>query len=71
MSEHAFAVLLASTFTFGCAAIHMLEQHARALTAVLSIVVLCLGPFVGLVSPAQKAKPSPLADLPPIAWSPN
>jgi hypothetical protein len=68
LSDHAFAVLLASTFTFGCAAIHALEQHARAMTAVLSILVLCLGPFVGLVSMVQKATPGPLAEQSPVAW---
>ena len=71
MTEQAFALLLASAFTFGCAAIHTLERHARAVTAVLSIVVLCLAPFVGLVALAQKAKPSAASGRTPIAWNPQ
>lgn len=71
MSEQAFAILLASAFTFGCAVIQLLEQHARAVTAVLSIVVLCLGPFVGLVSLAQKAETSPRAKQSSIVRSPH
>ena len=69
MTEQAFAILLASAFTFGCAAIQALKQHAQAVTAVLSIVVLCLGPFVLLVSLAQNGEPSPRTEQPPIARS--
>ena len=69
MTEYAFAILLTTTFTFGCAVIQALEEHAQPVTAVLSIVALCLGSFVGLVSLAQKAEPGPRAERPPIARS--
>jgi drug/metabolite transporter (DMT)-like permease len=69
MSEQAFAILLAVTFTFGCAAIHALKQQAQAVTAVLSIVVLCLGAIVVLVSLAQKTEPSRRTERHSIAWS--
>ena len=58
MTEQAFAILLASAFTFGCAMIQIAERHAQAVTAVLLLVLLSLGPFVGLVALAQKAEPS-------------
>ena len=69
MTEQAFAILLASAFTFGCAAIQALKQHAQPVTAILSIVVICLGSFVGLVSLAQKAELSPRAERPPVTQS--
>ena len=69
MTEQVFAVLLASAFTLGCVAIQALKQHAQPVTAVLSIVVICLGSFVGLVSLVQKAEPGSRAEQPPIARS--
>lgn len=71
MDEQTLAILLASAFTFGWAAIQTLERHARAMTAILSVIVLCLGPFVGLVALAQKAKPSARHEHLPIAWNPQ
>lgn len=69
MTEQALAILLASAFTFGCAAIQALKQHAQPVTAVLSIVVICLGSVVGLVALAQKAEPGPRAERTLIARS--
>ena len=69
MTEQAFAILLASTFTLGCVVIQVLKKHAHAVTGVLSIVALCLGSFVGLVSLAQKAEPDARAERSPIARS--
>ena len=42
MSEQAFAILLASSFTFGCAAIHLWREHAVDLALVLATTLLCL-----------------------------
>src|ERR1700709_1922264 len=40
MSEQAFAILLASSFTFGCAAIHLWREHAADLVLVLTTLLL-------------------------------
>ncbi|MCJ2060678.1 hypothetical protein MKL09_29680 [Methylobacterium sp. J-048] len=64
MTEQVLAVLMASAFTFGCALIQIARRHAQALTAILLLVVLSLGPFVGLVALVQKAEPSIQAEKP-------
>src|ERR1700709_2150679 len=42
MSEQAFAILLASSFTFGCASLHLWREHAVDLALVLATPLLCL-----------------------------
>ena len=69
MTEQVFAILLASAFTFGCVAIQALKQHAQPVTAILSIIAICLGSFVGLVSLAQKGQPGPRTEHTSIARS--
>ena len=67
MTEQAFAILLASAFTFGCALIQRAGRHAQAVTAILLLVVLSLGPFVGLVALAQRGEPSVRPEHPAAA----
>lgn len=50
MTGQTFAILLASAFTFGCAAIYEMRNHAREVTGILFRIALCLGPFVALVA---------------------
>jgi hypothetical protein len=54
MTEQAFAILLASAFTFGCAAIYEMRDYAREVAGILFRVALCLGPFVALVAIAHQ-----------------
>ncbi|XYD09052.1 hypothetical protein R1A27_29695 [Methylobacterium sp. NMS12] len=42
MTGHAFAILLAGSFTFGCAAIHAWREYAPDLTPVLAAALLSL-----------------------------
>ncbi|MCJ2103168.1 hypothetical protein [Methylobacterium sp. E-046] len=71
MNEQAFAILLASAFTVGCAMIQIAGRHAQAVTAFLLLIVLCLGPFVGLVALAQQAEPSVQAEQPAAFHGPR
>ena len=71
MTDQTFAILLASAFTFGCAAIQIAEQHAQAVTATLLVVVLSLGPFVGLVALAQKAEPTSTTEQKSVTKRPS
>ncbi|MCJ2136705.1 hypothetical protein MKK69_22085 [Methylobacterium sp. J-026] len=64
MNEQAFAILLASIFTSGCAVIQIAGRHPQAVTAILLLLVLSLGPFVGLVALAQRGEPSVHAKQP-------
>jgi len=82
--DGAGAVVLGGLFALGCIAIHVLRGHARRLTPVLSLVVICLGPFTGLVAlalgtahrqehagPAPASAPvarGPIAPDPPAAY---
>ena len=50
MHEQAFAILLAGSFTFGCAAIHVWREHASALVSPLAAAVLCLTILAGSVA---------------------
>ncbi|MCJ2121040.1 hypothetical protein [Methylobacterium sp. J-077] len=76
MTEHAFAVLLASAFTFGCAAIYELREHARHLTPILASVttglVLLAGMMAlaqnGAISPADGSKPAPVGRAQASSW---
>ncbi len=56
MTQQAFAILLASAFTFGCAAIYELRDYAREVAGILFRVALCLGPFVALVAIAHQGE---------------
>jgi hypothetical protein len=68
MGEQAFAILLASAFTFGCAAIYEMRSYARETTGILFRIALCLGPFVALVAIAHQAEGSGHGKAaPPIA----
>ena len=49
MTGHAFAILLAGSFTFGCAAIYAWREHAPDLTPVLAAALL---PLMVVVSAA-------------------
>ena len=68
MSGQAFAILLAGSFTFGCAAIHAWREHAAALTPPLAAALVCLTVLVGLVSLAgpvtDRRDDSPAASQP-------
>lgn len=44
MTEQAFAILLASAFTFGCVAIYEMRNHAWEVTGILFRIALCLDP---------------------------
>ncbi|MET0531074.1 MAG: hypothetical protein ABW003_22510 [Microvirga sp.] len=59
MTEQAFAVLLASAFTFGCAAIYQLREHARHLTPILASVTTGLALLAGMMALAQNGAISP------------
>ena len=59
MTEHAFAVLLAAAFTFGCAAIYQLREHAGYLTPILASVTTGLGLLAGMMALAQNGPISP------------
>ncbi|GJE14454.1 hypothetical protein FOHLNKBM_5529 [Methylobacterium longum] len=50
MTQQAFAILLASAFTFGCAAIYEMRGYAREMIGILFRVALCVGPFVALLA---------------------
>ena len=50
MTSQAFAILLAGSFTFGCAAIYAWREHAAALTSPLAAAVLCLTILAGSVA---------------------
>ena len=50
MSGSAFAILLAASFTFGCAAIHEWREYARDLTPCLSAALVCLTVLTGSVA---------------------
>lgn len=50
MNAQAFAILLAGSFTFGCAAIHVWREHASALTAPLAAALVCLTILAGSVA---------------------
>ena len=54
MTEQVFAILLASAFTLGCAAIYEMRDYARVVTGILFRVALCLGPCVALVAIAHQ-----------------
>lgn len=69
MNEHAFQILLAASFTFGCPAIRQWREHARDLTPVLAATTAWLILFAaamlvaqdGVVgSPAGKSNATPL-----------
>lgn len=49
MTEQAFAILLASVFTFGCVMIYEMRIYACVMTGILFRIGLCLGPFVALL----------------------
>ena len=59
MTEHAFAVLLAAAFTFGCAAIYQLREYARHLTPILASVTTGLALLAGMMVLAQNEATSP------------
>jgi hypothetical protein len=68
MSEQAFAILMASAFTFGCAAIYEMRSYAREMAGILFRIALCLGPFVALLVVAQQGEGSGHGEAaPPIA----
>ena len=68
MSEQAFAILMASAFTFGCAAIYEMRSYAREMAGTLFRIALCLGPFVALLVVAQQEEGSGHGKAaPPIA----
>lgn len=50
MSEQAFAILVAGSFTFGCAAIYEMRSHAREMSGVVLRVALCLAPVIALLA---------------------
>lgn len=50
MSGQALAILLAGSFTFGCAAIHAWREHAPALTPPLAAALVCLTILAGSVA---------------------
>jgi hypothetical protein len=54
MIEQAFAILLASAFTFGCAAIYKMRVYTREMTGILFRVALCLAPFLALLAVTQQ-----------------
>lgn len=58
MTEQAFAVLLAAAFTFGCAAIYQLREHARHLTPILASVTTGLALLAGMMALAQNGATS-------------
>lgn len=59
MTEQAFAILLASAFTFGCAVIYEWRGHARHLTPVLAGVTASLALFAAVIVVAQGRAVSP------------
>ena len=67
MTAQAFAILLASAFTFGCAAIFEMRNYARDVTGILFRGGLCLGPFVALVAIAHHEGVGHGKAAPPIA----
>lgn len=56
MNREIEAVVLLGLFTLGCIAIHGLRRHAKQMTPVLILTVLCLGPITGLVALALRPK---------------
>ena len=54
MTVDSVAVLLGVFFTVGCVTIYEFRRHARAMTQLLTLAVVCLGMFVGLVALAGK-----------------
>ena len=68
MTEQAFAILLASAFTFGCAVIQEWRENAGDLTPLLAATTACLALLAltaviaqnGIVRPqASPARPAP------------
>ena len=64
MTEQAFALLLASAFTFGCAAIHEWRERARHLTPILVSITTCLALLTGMIALAESGPVSlPAGDM--------
>lgn len=59
MTEQAFAILLASAFTFGCAVIHECREYARYLTPILAGVTASLVLCTTMIVVAQNGAASP------------
>ena len=64
MTEQGFAILLASAFTFGCAAIHEGREHARHLTPILASITTGLAFLAGMIALAESGPVSlPAGDM--------
>lgn len=65
MTDQAFAILLASAFTFGCAAIHKYREQAQHLTPVLLGITTGLALLSVMVALAQIGSEGPVYNIEP------